>query len=112
MLVGVFTNSDPTQPGCHAHVRRFLAHVPPPRLPETHARLRRRRLHQYRQPLRGFCTAAAFLKEFVLGLETPVESTEEEASTPTAVVVVKEEGGTIRWANIDIAGVMESKEAA
>ncbi|RUS31287.1 hypothetical protein BC938DRAFT_478107 [Jimgerdemannia flammicorona] len=41
-------------------------------------------------------TAAAFLKEFVLGLETPVESTEEEASTPTAVVVVKEEGGTIR----------------
>ncbi|RUS12702.1 cytosol aminopeptidase family, catalytic domain-containing protein, partial [Jimgerdemannia flammicorona] len=60
----------------------------------------------------GSCTAAAFLKEFVLGLETPVESTGEEANTPTAAVVVKEEGETIRWAHIDIAGVMESKEAA
>lgn len=60
----------------------------------------------------GSCTAAAFLKEFVLGLEHPVEPNENEVIPASAIMVEGKEENAIRWAHIDIAGVMESREAS
>ncbi|KAI9012489.1 hypothetical protein CLU79DRAFT_770196 [Phycomyces nitens] len=53
----------------------------------------------------GACSAAAFLKEFVAGLETPVEA----PGPQDAAEVVETTGDSIAWAHIDIAGVMDSQ---
>jgi cytosol aminopeptidase len=50
----------------------------------------------------GSCTAAAFLQEFVAGLETPKETENGEDE------VVESHDKKIRWAHVDIAGVMEN----
>ncbi|KAI8390887.1 cytosol aminopeptidase family, catalytic domain-containing protein [Radiomyces spectabilis] len=49
----------------------------------------------------GACSAAAFLKEFVAGLDSPAEGEEPKETN--------DKNGEIAWAHIDIAGVMDSQ---
>jgi len=67
----------------------------------------------------GACTAAIFLKEFVHGLTNEVVRNGNEGSTETAEEEVQgydeedaDATGKVRYAHIDIAGVMDTTEAS
>ncbi|CAM0142756.1 hypothetical protein VKS41_002684 [Umbelopsis sp. WA50703] len=59
----------------------------------------------------GACSAAMFLKQFVSGIETPIQNISGDTNLDDPVPQTTEANDEVAWAHIDIAGVMDSKHS-